>query len=494
MQDQKVTTGVPGLDSVLKGGLIADKVYLVQGKPGTGKTTMGLQFLLEGVKRGEKCLLISVFESRDAIRQAAASFGWSLDGIEIYEVTSAQLSQELVEQSVFYSADLELTERTQTIFEIIDKVGPDRFVFDSMAEIRMIADTALRYRRQMFALNNHLMKKHCTSLVLDYETDISREKDLQDLVNGVIVLEQASPEYGSVRSRLEIIKMRGMAFQTGYHNYRITDNGLAVYPRLKISNAVRFPTYELNKSGNDSMDTLLGGGLEAGTSCLILGPTGTGKSTIATLYAHAAAKRGQPSVFYLFEEMPDTYIHRSANLNMDIKPFVENGLITLNHINAGDITAAEFAANLKESIDTRQCKVVVIDSLAGYYNAMPSEFDILLNLHELLSYLNEKDVLTLLIMAQHGFLGQELHEAIAASYISDSILLIRYFESFGALHLALAAVKKRHGRHERTIREMRISAEGIQIGEPLKDFSAVLTGVPLYHGKSEQLMESGDHK
>lgn len=492
MENGKVPTGIRGLDTILNGGLPANRVYLVQGRPGTGKTTFGLQFLIEGIKRGEKGLLISVFESREAIQQAAASFGWSLEGIEIYEVSSASLSQDLVEQSVFYSADLELTERTQTIFEILDQVKPDRFVFDSMAEIRMIADTPLRYRRQMFALSNHLTKAQCTSLVLDYETDFNREKDLQDLVHGVIVLEQSSPEYGSVRPRLEIVKMRGIGFQTGYHYYRITGRGLTVFPRLKVSNTIRSPKYEILKSGNEELDTLLGGGLEEGTSCLMLGPTGTGKSTIATLYAHAAAKRGQGTACYLFEEMADTYIHRSKNLNMDIRPFVDNGLITLNQINAGDVTASEFAANIKEDIEVHKFKVVIIDSLAGYYNAMPSEYDILLNLHELLSYLNEKEVLTLLIMPQHGFIGGELHETIAASYISDAILLVRHFESFGALHLAVSAAKKRHGPHERTIREMRISSEGIQIGEPLTDFSAVLTGVPLYHGKSAELMEPGD--
>lgn len=489
--DNKVTTGVPGLDSILNGGFLAERVYLLQGRPGTGKTTMGLQFLIEGVKLGEKCLLISVFESSETIRQSAASFGWSLDGIEIYEVSSDSLSKDLIEQSVFFSADLELTERTQTIFEIIDQIKPDRFVFDSMAELRMIADSPLRYRRQMFALCNHLMNKHCTSLVLDHETNINREKDLQDLVHGVMVLEQSSPEYGGVRPRMEIIKMRGMAFQTGYHNYRITSTGLMVFPRFKVSNKIRSPKWEMLESGNDGLDTMLGGGLIEGTSCLVLGPTGTGKSTIATLYAHAAAKRGQRTVFYLFEEMTDTYLHRSKNLNMDITPFVDDGLITLNHMDAGDLTAAEFAAIIKKDIETNKSKILVVDSLAGYYNAMPSEPEIMLSLHELLSYLSESEVLTLLIMAQHGFIGQEMHETIAASYISDSILLIRYFESFGALHLAISATKKRHGSHERTIREMRISSEGIEIGEPLKEFSAILTGVPLYHGKGGKLMEPG---
>ena len=490
METDKVTTGVPGLDSILIGGLLANRVYLVQGRPGTGKTTFGLQFLLEGKKKGEKCLLISVFETRKSIEQVAASHGWSLDGIEIHEFTSILLSQDLTEQSVFHPADLELTQRTQAMLEIIDKVKPDRFVLDSMAELRMISDTPLRYRRQMFTLKAHLSGMDCTSLVLDFETNPDREKDLQDIVDGVFLLEQNTPDYGSVRPYLEITKLLGMPFQTGLHSYRIQAGGITVFPRLTSPNEIRHPKWQLLESGNEQLDTLLGGGLEQGTSCLLLGPTGTGKSTIATLFAHAAAKRGQHTAFFIFDERTDTYIYRSQKLNMNILPFIESGMITLNEMDVASIAPSEFSQMVRHIVENSNCKVVVIDSLAGYYNAMPQEPQLLVNLHELLSYLSYKGVLSLLIMAQHGFIGHEMRETISASYIADSIVLLRHFESGGALHQAISVVKKRHSGHERTLREMHFTASGVEIGEPLSDFSAVLSGTPVFTGSRENLKMS----
>lgn len=491
----RAATGVSGLDAVLGGGLPRGWIYLVQGAPGTGKTTLGLQFLLEGVRLGERVLYITLSHSELELRDIAASHAFSLKGMPVHEFSAGEAAAYLTSgQTVFHTADVELKETTDAILAAIDRVKPERLVFDPIEQIRLLTDSSLRYRAQLLTLKQTLLDLGCTTLFLTGDPVEASDGQLEALAHGVLELEQRSPDYGDVRRRLKVLKGRGMRYHGGYHSFRIVTGGLAVFPRLETpagSGPERTNRTNL-ESGVGELDTLLGGGLEAGTACLLIGPTGTGKSSLATLYAHTAARGGERSAVYLFDERPETFRRRSASLGMDVQPFLGSGLMALEQVNTGELSPGEFAFTVKQAVDEGGVTVVVIDSLTGYLNAMPEETLLIPQLHELLSYLSRQGVLTFLIMAEKGVLGSGELEPMDVSYLADAVLLLRHFEADGRLRRAISVVKKRYGAHESAIRELLITAAGIRIGEPITMFSGILTGTPTYGGRAEDLLLQPD--
>lgn len=476
----RVRTGVNGLDAILGGGLPGGEVHLVQGGPGTGKTTLGLQFLIKGVAERERALFVTFAQTEVGLRKIAASRGWTLDGIDVHELTSPDASAGHVEQTLFHTADVELGETTDSIFAAIERFQPDRIVLDSVTSIRLLADDALRYRRQLLTMRAFLARRSSTALLLDgAEPDLA----LEDVVHGVIQMERQAPEYGDVRRRLSIVKMRGMAFNGGYHNFRIRADGLDVYPRIRPQENDEPATTDVLQSGVAGLDALLGGGLEEGTACLIIGPTGTGKTSVATLYAYEAAKRGKRAALFCFDERPETFLVRSAGLGMDVRPMVAAGLITIKPISTAELSPGEFSQIVRSAVDEGHAKVVLMDSLTGYFHAMPQEEALLSQMHDLLSYLSQNGVLSLLIVSQHGFIGQGIQGPLDVSYMADSVLLLRHFEAGGSVRKAISVIKKRSGPHETAIRELKLASGGIQVGEPIRDFSGVLSGMPTFQGQ-----------
>lgn len=488
-------TGVEGLDTILNGGLPRDWIYLVQGEPGTGKTTLGLQFLLEGIKLKERVLYVTLSHTKRELAEIALSHGWSLDQIPVHEFSPGEAVENIIPaQTVFHTADVELRETTEVILEAIRKAEPDRLVFDPIEQIRLLTDNALQYRTQLLSLKRALSKTSCTTLLLTGDADEISDQQLQTLVHGTIQLEQRAPDYGNVRRRLKIKKGRGMNYQGGYHSFRIFTGGLIVYPRLEVPvlSPDRQTSRKRIKSTVLELDALLGGGLEAGTACLLIGPTGAGKSSLATLYVHAAMQRNERAALFLFDERPETVHQRSKGMGMDIQPHVESGLLFMQQVNTGELSPGEFAHTVRQAVDRDNAKVVVIDSLTGFLNAMPEETLLIPQLHELLSYLSQQGVLTLLIMAERGVLGSGELEPIDVSYLADAVLLLRHFEVRGQLRRAISVVKKRYGEHESTMREITLTSEGIRVGGTLTMFRGILTGTPVYEGDVESLLDHHD--
>jgi len=496
-----VPTGVPGLDYVLGGGFPANHLYLVEGDPGTGKTTLALQFLLSGLARGEKGLYVTLSESKAELRTVAASHGWSLDGIGLFELESLEQRLHAEQQyTVFHPSEVELSETTRLICDEVEKLQPARVVFDSLSEMRLLARDPLRYRRQVLALKQFFAGRKCTVILLDDRTSVETDLQLQSISHGVLVLERVDIEYGGARRRLMVSKLRGLRFREGRHDFNIERGGLAVYPRLVAAEHKQPPgsapaSLEAAKSGISALDKLLGGGLHYGTSTLALGPAGAGKSTLVTQFAVALARAGERVAFYVFEETRDNFLDRAAGLGMDLRPYIEEGTVTIDQIDPAEISPGEFAHRVRMAVEgdeRRKFRVVVIDSLNGYLNSMPSESFLVIQMHELLMYLNERRVLTLMVLAQHGILGSAMASPVDVTYLADTVIVLRYFEAFGEVKQAIAVVKKRTGAHERSIREFRVSAEGIQIGEPLKDFEGVLTGVPSFTGRRDSLIADAE--
>jgi circadian clock protein KaiC len=486
----QVATGIEGLDQILAGGLPHHCLYLIKGESGTGKTTLGLQFLLEGARLGQSTLYITLSESIRDIEAVAASHGWTLDGVHVHEMSIIHSAQRMaVEQTIFPTSQVELNEVTDEIVEVVRRTQPERIVFDSLHEISLLAETPLRYRHQILGIRQVMVECGATVLFLDREATASSGATLHSLVHGVIVLEQLPREYGDVRRRLRVSKMRGMPFQEGYHDFRIQSGGLAVFPRLHStlpeSTRQRSPVY----SGVAELDALLGGGLEPGTACLLIGQTGTGKTTTALLFALNVVRRGGRIAVFLFEERLSTLFARMASLNMDLRPFVDSGHIHLREINAGEIAPGEFAHWVNQEVAVHGAEVVIIDSLNGYLNAMPQDRQLLIQMHELLAYLGKQQVLTLLTMTQHGMLGMDSHAEIDVSYLADTVLLLRHFEAVGMIRQAISVVKKRHGWHEKTIREIQLGADGVQVGQPLTTFQGILTGHPVFTGQHNSLLD-----
>jgi circadian clock protein KaiC len=487
----RVTTGIAGLDHVLGGGLDADRIYLIEGKPGTGKTTLALQYLLEGARRGEKGLYVTLSESEVELRSVAARHGWSLEGLSIFELVppEADLAGER-DLTIFQPAEMELGETTKLILDQVNEVNPRRIVFDSLSEMRLLAQDSLRYRRQILALKHYFAGRNSTVLLLDDLTSQATDLQLHSISHGVITLDQMALEYGAERRRLRVVKMRGIAFRGGYHDFTIAQGGITVFPRLVAAEHHKDFVGEIMSSGNVELDSLLGGGLDRGTSALLIGGAGVGKSSIALTYAVAAAERGEHSVLFAFDEGLATIFARSEGLGIPLAAHVQIGRVTIQQIDPAEMSPGEFAWTVRRSVEQRNARVVVIDSLNGYMNAMPEERFLVLQMHELLSYLNQLGVLTVLVLAQHGLMGP-MQTPLDISYLSDAVLVLRYFEAAGRVRRAVSVVKKRSGAHEDAIREFKLTAEGLKVGPPLTDFSGIFTGTPTYVGGSAPLLDQG---
>jgi circadian clock protein KaiC len=496
--EQLVPTGIAGLDYVLQGGLPANHLYLVEGDPGTGKTTLGLQFLLAGKAVGEKGLYVTLSETEAELRTVAASHGWNLDGVGLFELESLEKRLQREQQyTVFHPSEVELGETTQHICKEVERLQPARVVFDSLSEMRLLARDPLRYRRQVLALKQFFAGRRCTVVLLDDRTSLDTDLQLQSISHGVVALERVAVEYGGARRRLMVTKMRGLSFREGHHDFNIRTGGVVVYPRLVAAEHKQAPKRqaahrEQATSGIAELDKLLGGGLDYGTSTLALGPAGSGKSTLATQFATALAAAGEGVACYVFEETRENFLDRAAGLGLDLRKHIEEGRVTVEQIDPAEISPGEFVHRVRSVVETgengRPVRVVIIDSLNGYLNSMPSESFLVIQMHELLMYLNERGVLTLLVLAQHGLLGATMQSPVDVTYLADTVVVLRYFEAFGEVKQAIAVVKKRTGAHERSIREFKLSESGIQIGSALRDFEGVLTGVPSFTGRRDALI------
>lgn len=483
---QSSATGIAGLDDILDGGFTPHRVYLLEGVPGSGKTTLALQYLLEGARRGETVLYVTLSETEEELRSMAHSHGWDISGVTIRELVPPEDSLQPAEQyTMFHPSEVELSETTRAVLLDVERLKPSRLVIDSLSELRLLAGDPLRYRRHILALKQFFRGRNCTVMLLDDLTSNSRDLQVQSLAHGVLVLEQLLPEYGSDRRRLRILKHRGRRFRGGYHDYIIATGGLQVYPRLVAAEHRREVQVERLACGIDTLDALLGGGLERGTSTLIVGAAGTGKSSLAAQFVATCAARGQRSVMFIFDESRHTLLTRARGLGIALDEFVDSGMVEVRQVDPAELTPGELVHRIRQAVSEGvQC--VVLDSLNGYLNAMPGERYLTIQLHELLMYLGERGVATLLVGAHHGLVGTHMQAPVDASYLADTVLMLRYFESRGEVRQAISVVKKRGGTHERTIRELRLEPGGIRIGEPLRHFRGVLTGVPTEHDAPER--------
>jgi circadian clock protein KaiC len=478
-QMSKAKTGVNGLDDVLAGGLVRGRVYLVEGSPGAGKTTIATQFLLSGAAEGETGLYITLSETEDELRASAASHGWSLETpLELFELVPPEsLLDEEQQQSLLYSSDLELGETTKRIFEVIERVNPTRVVLDSLSEIRLLAQSSLRYRRQILALKHYFSRRDLTVVMLDDLTNDVLDKTVHSVAHGVIRLEELAPDFGGERRRLRIIKYRGQRYRGGYHDFLIATGGVQVFPRLISSeHKISFDRSAL-ASGSPELDALLGGGVERGSSTLVLGPAGTGKSLLTLTFAASAIARGEKAAMFVFDEEKGLLIERAKGLGIDLEGMVGRGDLILSQIDAAEMAPGEFAQMVRACVETHGTRTVIIDSLNGYQAAMPEERQLILHMHELLQFLNRRGATTFLTVAQHGLVG-DMKAPVDITYLADTVILLRYFEAAGRVRRAISVIKKRTSAHEDTIREYRIHAGGITLGEPLTGFQGVLRGVP----------------
>ncbi|HTV02738.1 MAG TPA: ATPase domain-containing protein [Luteitalea sp.] len=475
-------TGISGLDDVLMGGFARQRLFLVEGMPGSGKTTLAVQFLLTGAAAGEPVLYVTLSETLEELTVVAASHGWSLDGVTVRELSPPETELEPEEQNtMFHTSELELASTVKRVLDDVDRLKPTRVVFDSLSELRLLAGNPLRYRRQILALKQFFANRRCTVLLLDDMTATDHDLQMQSIAHGVVRLEQVQPDYGSQRRRLRIIKYRGVKFRGGYHDYAIERGGLRVYPRLVAAEHRQDAARGRLASGVPALDTLLGGGLEEGTSTLILGAAGTGKSTMAAQFAAAAAGRGQKSAFFLFDESPQTLTLRCDSMGIPFNDAITAGSISVQQVDPGELTPGELTHAIRTAVEDG-VSIIVIDSLNGYLNAMPEERFLTIQLHEVLTYLGQQNIATMLIAGHQGLVGSNMQTPIDASYLADAVLLLRYFEAQGEVRQALSVMKKRGGQHERTIREFRLQSDGIHVGDALRDFRGVLTGVPVYEG------------
>jgi circadian clock protein KaiC len=470
------STGVPGLDETLAGGLPRNRMYVVEGTAGCGKTTLGLQFLLEGVRQGEQGLLISLSETQDELASAAASHGWNLDGIDVVDLSSLQQLTEPTQSTVFHSSELELNHATRALIQRIEAVDPRRVVFDSLFELRLLAQAPIRYRRQMLALKQLFAPRACTVLLLEDSTMVPNDMQIANMVNGVISLQTEQTEYGAEHRRLSVTKLRGVDFSGGHHDYVIRNGGVQVFPRLSGGDdALDFPRERVS-SGIENLDRLLGGGLDSGNSCLIMGAAGTGKSVIGNQFAYAAAERGEPVLLLSFEESTRNLLERSAALGMPLAAHVDSGRIKILKIDPSELTPGELARIVTSNALDGHGRMVLIDSLNGYLQVMPPE-QFILHLHELLALLSRHGVITVMILAQHGLISEMVTPA-HVTYLADTILMLRYFEALGRVRKAISVIKKRNGPHENTIRELSMIQGQLIVGEVIGGFQGVLSGIP----------------
>jgi circadian clock protein KaiC len=467
------------LDDILGGGFPARRLYLVHGDPGAGKTTLAMQFLLEGVRREERSLYVTLSETREELADIARSHEWSLEGLNILEV-SADATADESETTVFHPSEVELGQRMQRLLAEVDRVRPSRLVLDSCSELRLLAQGPLRYRRQILAFKERLTKLGCTILLLDNPVPSSPDMLLQSVAHGVLAVEQLSPLYGAERRRLRVVKLRGLKYRGGYHDFIIRTGGLQVFPRLVASEHHQGFAREPVSSGLEALDSLLSGGPDRGTSLLLMGPSGSGKSAVGTQFALAAAARGERAVVVALDESAAIYVARAESLGMDVRRHLDSGRLSLQQVDPAELSPGQLIQGIRQTVEGENARLVVIDSLNGYVNAMPQESFVALQLHELLSYLGQRGVLTILTVAQHGLVGGEATVPIDLSYLADSVLLFRYFEAHGHVRKAITAVKKRSGRHEGTIRELLLGDGGVRVGPVLERFQGILSGAPQF--------------
>jgi circadian clock protein KaiC len=484
-----VSSGSPALDYILCGGYAANRLHLIEGEPGSGKTTLGLQFLLEGKKKEERCLYITLSESKDELLHVAETHGWSLDGIEVFELVPPELSLDPErEQSIVYASDLELGETVQMVMDEVERVAPARIVFDSLSEIRLLAQGSLRFRRQVLALKHFFAKRRCTILFLDDLTQTMDDLSLHSLAHGVVRLDQVAVAYGAERRRLRVYKMRGRSFRGGFHDFVIRAGGLDIFPRLvAASHPSADREYSVAKSGIEELDNLVGGSLDYGTSTLIIGPSGSGKSTLAMQFIHAGLERGEQGFFISFDETESVFFRRAAGLGLNLMRFQEEGSFTFKQVDPAELSPGELTAILRHQVE-QGVTMIVLDSLSGYQHAMQEGQHMLLQMHEIVTYLNQQGVLTFLILTQSGMVGN-MQSPVDLTYLSDAVMLMRFFEAQGEIRRAVSVLKKRTGRHETTIRELKIDAEGMRVGPKLEAFRGVLTGTPTLVGEPQLLEE-----
>lgn len=486
---QSSDTGIEGLDAILGGGLPSNHLYLIEGEPGAGKTTLGLQFLLAGAAKGEAGMYITLSETAEELRGVAASHGWDLEGIEIFELGGLEGREVEEGYTIFHPAEVELQQTVDTVFEAVEKREPKRLVFDSLSEMRMLAREPLRFRRQILGIKQFFAGRDCTVLMLDDKTAPEGDLQLHSLAHGVILLEHVALDYGSERRRLQVTKVRGLRFRGGYHDFRLKTGGVEVYPRILHDDPKGNIGNETLKTGSKSLDTLLGGGITCGTSVLVTGAAGTGKSVLCTQFVRAALDRKEKVRFYLFDERLSTFRQRTDALGISVAAELENGCLTTRQVEPTDLSPGEFASEVVHAVEDEGVYLLVIDSINGYMQSMPEERLLPIQIHELLSYLSNHGVTCIMTLVQHGIFGNPVDEAAEVSYLADTVILMRYFEVQGSVRQAISVVKKRSGDHERTIRECQVGQGGLIVGEPLSEFHGVLTGVPSYVGAAAPLMK-----
>ncbi|RYF33228.1 MAG: circadian clock protein KaiC [Comamonadaceae bacterium] len=477
----RASTGVAGLDSVLGGGLPRGHLYLLEGTPGAGKTTLGLQFLMAGLAHGERVLYVTLSETTTELGIVAASHGWSLDGIEVFELVTEEGLSPSAEQSILYPAEVELGETTRGVMSAVERLSPMRVVFDSLSEMRLLAQDPLRYRRQILALKHFFAARDCTVLLLDDMTSTAGDLQLHSIAHGVLVLDQASGDYGPVRRHLRIVKMRGVKYRGGEHDLNLDTGGIQVFPRLIAAEHRSEFEIESVGTGTVAFDALLGGGLARGSNTLFIGPSGVGKTTTAISSVVAALERGEKASYYLFDEGLGTLLQRCAMLGLPVRRFIDNGQLEIYALDPAELSPGQFSNMVREAVQQRGARTIVIDSLNAYLQAMPGAKFLQLQMHELLNFLNQQGIVTLLVLGQHGIVG-DVRSDLDLSYLSDAIVLFRFFESRGQLLKAVSVVKSRTNRHELTIREFRLGDRGVEVGPALTDFEGVLGGVPSYRG------------
>ena len=485
--ETRLSTGIEGLDEVLRGGLQPERLYLIEGTPGTGKTTLALQFLRAGVTKGLRALYVTLSESEEELRSVAATHGWTLDGIEVFQLITEDGLEADAEQTVLHPSELELGETTRGVMARVEEVRPDLVVFDSLSEMRLLAQNPLRYRRQVLALKHFFNQHRCTVLLLDDRSSEVGDLQLHSIAHGVITLEQVALAFGAERRRMRVMKLRGAQYDGGYHDFEIRPGGLLVYPRLVARDHPVEQSADVTGTGTAGLDKLLGGGVSRGTSLLLTGPAGVGKSTIATSITVAGLERGERAVYFTFDEGLRTMLARSEALGMALDSHLASGALSIRQIDPAELSPGEFSGMVRTAVEGQGARTVVIDSLNGFLQSMPGDNHLVLQMHELLSYLNQRGVVTLLILSQHGIVG-ELRSSLDLSYLADTVTLMRYFEVEGVVRKAISVVKTRTTAHERTIREFQLRSDGLQLGDPLRGFSGVLSGVPGWSGTTGDLM------
>lgn len=481
-----VSTGIAGLDTILNGGLTPYRMYLVEGTPGTGKTTLGLAFLLAGAENGEPGLYLTLAETEGELRGVAATHGWTLDPIAVFEMVPSDGLTDDQEQTLLHPSEVELGETIRNIMSKVEEMKPRRVVLDSLSELRLLAASPVRYRRQILALKHFFSTQQCSVLFLDDKSGSGSDLQLHSIAHGVVSLEQTLSGFGAQRRRLHIVKMRGASYRGGYHDFEIMRGGLCVFPRLVASDHVPGEVRPTVSTGSEELDLLMGGGLVPGTSTLLTGPAGVGKTTTSVQCMTTALRRGDRAAYFLFDERVPTLLTRSASLGLDLQPYLDSGQLELRAIDPAEMSPGEFAGAIRAAVEG-DARVIVIDSLNAYLQSMPNEQFLVLQMHELLTYLGQKGIVSILILGLHG-VTSDIRADVDLSYLSDTVVQLRYFEAAGEVRQAISVIKTRTARHERTIREFQIGGNGLLVGEPLRQFQGVLTGVPTFSGEGETLM------